>query len=128
VAASSIRGKERAMSTQQLAMPGVVVQRTGRGIVLVSIVAALFAGVLIGRETAPTPSQVTHPAALLSTIGNPSVGDARRAEMFGAMNGLTPPASIQPATRLDPRDVGSESSERLTEMFGAMNRLRQRSY
>ena len=115
------------MSTQQLLMPGdVIVHRNGRRIVVAaSIVTALFAGALVGRSTAPTtPQQIAHPAALLTRIGDPSVGDVRRAEMFHAMNGLQPTATIQPAIRLDPKDVSSENSARLAEMFRAMNGLR----
>ncbi len=111
------------MSTQPLLIPrGVTVQRSGRRIaVIASIAVALFAGTLIGRATAPDPpSLVAHPATLL-TVGNPSLGDARRAEMFRAMNGLLPTATIQPATRLDPKDVSSASSARRTEMLRAMS-------
>jgi hypothetical protein len=113
------------MSTQQLLIPrDATVQRSGRRIVVVtSIAAALFAGALIGRATAPDASSVAHPATLL-TVGSLSQADAGRAEMFRAMNGLLPTAIIQPATTLDPRDVSSASSARLDEMFRAMNGLR----
>ena len=113
------------MATQPLLIPrGVTVQRGGRRVAIItSIAVALFAGTLIGRATAPdTSSLVAHPATLL-TVGNLSQGDAGRAEMFGAMNGLLPTASIQPATRLDPKSVSSASSARLDEMFRAMNGL-----
>ena len=67
----------------------VIVHRRNRGIAAVSIVAALFVGTLIGRFDAPaTSSQVVRPATALSTIGASSLGDARRAEVFHAMNGL----------------------------------------
>ena len=114
------------MSTQPLLIPqGVEIQRSGRRIAIItSIAVALFAGALIGRATAPdTSSLVAHPATLLA-VGHLSEGDAGRAEMFRAMNGLLPTAIIQPATTLDPRDATSASSARLDEMFRAMNGLR----
>ena len=113
------------MSTQPLLIPqGVTVQQSGRRIAIItSIAVALFAGALIGRATAPDTSLVAHPATLL-TVGHLSQGDAGRAEMFRAMNGLLPTATIQPATRLDPKGVSSASSARLNEMFRAMNGLR----
>ena len=92
------------MSTQPLLIPqGVTVQQNGRRIAIItSIAVALFAGALIGRATAPdTSSLVAHPATLL-TVGHLSQGDAGRAEMFRAMNGLLPTATIQPATTARP--------------------------
>jgi hypothetical protein len=79
------------MSTQLLQAPGnVMVHRNGRRLaVAASVVAALFAGALVGRSTAPTTSSpAVRQATALSTIGESSLGDARRAEMFEAMNGL----------------------------------------
>ena len=114
------------MSTQPLLIPqGVTVQQNGRRIAIItSIAIALFAGALIGRATAPdTSSLVARPATLLQ-VGHLSQGDAGRAEMFRAMNGLLPTATIQPATSLDPKSVSSASSARLAEMFRAMNGLR----
>jgi hypothetical protein len=53
-----------------------------------SLAAALFVGTLIGRSTAPTAtSPLVRPVTEL-TLGESSTGDAGRAEMFGAMNGL----------------------------------------
>ena len=113
------------MSTQQLLIPrGATVQRSGRRIAIItSIAVALFAGTLIGRATAPDTSSVVAHAATLLTVGNLSQGDAGRAEMFGAMNGLLPTASIQPATRLDPKGGSPATSARLDERFRAMNGL-----
>ncbi len=68
-------------------------------------------------RSSPTPQRSL-------TIGHLSQGDAGRAEMFRAMNGLLPTAIIQPATTLDPSDVTPASSARLDEMFRAMNGLR----
>lgn len=113
------------MSTQQLLIPrGATVERSGRRIAVITAIAvALFAGTLIGRATAPDTSSLVTPATLL-TVGHLSQADAGRAEMFRAMNGLLPTATIQPATTLDPGDVSSASSARLNEMFRAMNGLR----
>jgi hypothetical protein len=79
------------MSTQQLLMPDkAIVHRSGRRIaVAASIVAALFAGGLVGRSTATTtPPLAIRPATALSILGASSPGDAGRAEMFRAMNRL----------------------------------------
>jgi hypothetical protein len=108
------------MSAQQLQMPGNVIgQRSGRRIaVAASIVAALFAGGLVGRSTATTSSSLgDRPATTLSSLGASSVGDARRVEMFAAMNELGTSA----IDSLEPTDVSPGSAR--AEMFRAMNRL-----
>ena len=78
------------MSTQSLQVQSPVIShRNGRRLAAVaSVAAALFVGTLIGRSTAPTASSpVVRPATQL-TLGESSSGDAARAEMFDAMNGL----------------------------------------
>lgn len=78
------------MSTQSLQVQRpVITHRNSRRLVAVaSVAAALFVGTLIGRSTAPTASSsVVRPATEL-TLGESSSGDAGRAAMFGAMNGL----------------------------------------
>ncbi|MEO8423279.1 MAG: hypothetical protein ABI595_05115 [Actinomycetota bacterium] len=109
------------MSTQQLQMPdSVIIHRSGRRLVVAaSIATALFAGALIGRETAPTTPSLGVRASTLSAIGALSLGDARRAEMLDAMNGLR--STRAPATQLNP-DVVSPGSAR-AEMFQALEAL-----
>jgi len=78
------------MSTQSLQVQQpVIAHRNGRRLVAVaSVAAALLVGTLIGRSTAPSASSsVVRPAAPL-TLGEASSGDAGRAAMFDAMNGL----------------------------------------
>lgn len=111
------------MSTQLLQVQRrTAVQGNGRRLVAAAAIAsALFVGALIGRSTAPTASSTAvRPATELSTLGESSAGDAGRAEMFRAMNGL----GAAPATGLDPKDVSSPNATRLDEMFRAMNGLR----
>jgi hypothetical protein len=111
------------MSTQLLEVQrSTAAQGNGRRLVATAaIAAALFVGALIGRSTAPTASSIAvRPATELSTLGESSAGDARRAEMFGVMNGL----GAAPAIGLDPKAVSSSTSTRLDEMFRAMNGLR----
>jgi hypothetical protein len=79
------------MSTQSLQVqrPVVTHRNSRRLVAAASVAAALFVGgLLIGRSTAPTTSSsVVRPATEL-TLGESSSGDAARAEMFDAMNGL----------------------------------------
>ena len=78
------------MSTRSLQVQSpVITHRNSRRLVAVaSVAAALFVGTLIGRSTAPTASPpVVRPAPEL-TLGESSSGDAGRAAMFHAMNGL----------------------------------------
>ena len=110
------------MSTQQLQVQKTTVsQENGRRLVAaVAIAAALFVGAVIGRSTAPaTPSTAVRATTALSELGEPSAGDAGRAEMFRTMNGL----GAAPAIGLDLKDVTSPTSMRMAEMFRAMNGL-----
>ena len=111
------------MSTQQLQVPRTTIaQENGRRFVAAAAIAvALFAGAVIGRSTAPVASSTAvRPATALLTLGESSAGDAGRAEMFRAMNGL----GAAPGIGLDPKDVTSPASARMNEMFRAMNGLR----
>jgi len=110
------------MSTQQLQVPRTRITReNGRRLVAAATIAvALFAGAVIGRSTAPVASPTAvRPATALLTLGESSAGDAGRAEMFQAMNGL----GAAPGIGLDPKDVTSATSARMNEMFRAMNGL-----
>ena len=78
------------MSTRSLQVQRpVITHRNSRRLVAVaSVAAALFVGTLIGRSTVPTASPpVVRPGPEL-TLGESSSGDAGRAAMFDAMNGL----------------------------------------
>jgi hypothetical protein len=110
------------MSTQQLQVQGSTIQDNGRRLVAAAaIAAALFVGAVVGRSTAPaTSSTAVRATTALVTLGEPSAGDAGRAEMFRAMNRL----GAAPAIGLDPSDVTSPNSTRLAEMYRAMNGLR----
>ena len=111
------------MSTQSLQVQrSTAGQGNGRRFVAAGVIAAaLFVGAMIGRSTAPaTSSTAVRPATELSTIGESSAGDARRAEMFTAMNGL----GAAPVSGLDPTTVSSPTSTRMDEMYRAMNGLR----
>jgi hypothetical protein len=114
------------MSTQAMQLTrDVIVQRSGRRVaVAASIVTALFAGTLVGRVTAPdSSSAVVRPATSLTTVGESSVGDVTRAEMFGAMNGLA--STAQPATELRSTGRASSDAQRRSEMFWAIDGLRR---
>ena len=78
------------MSTQSLQVQRpVITHRNSRRLVAVaSVAAALFVGTLIGRSTAPSASSPVVRQATELTLGESSSGDAGRAEMFAAMNGL----------------------------------------
>ena len=79
------------MSTQLLQVQrSTVAEGNGRRLVAAAAIAtALFVGALIGRWTGPTESSTAVGAVTeLSTLGESSAGDAGRAEMFAAMNGL----------------------------------------
>jgi hypothetical protein len=111
------------MSTQLLQVKRrTVAEGNGRRLVAAAVIAAaLFVGALIGRSTAPAASSTAVRAATeLAMPGESSSGDAGRAEMFRAMNGL----GVASATGLDPDIVSSPTSTRLDEMFRAMNGLR----
>jgi hypothetical protein len=78
------------MSTQSLQVqrPAITHRNSRRLVAAASVATALFVGALVGRSTAPTASSpIVRPATQL-TLGDSSAGDAGRAEMFGAMNGL----------------------------------------
>jgi hypothetical protein len=105
------------MSTQEMQLPGITVGRPVRRFGFVVLVAvALVAGGFVGRSTAPTEraQAIVRPATTLSELGVSSIGDARRAEMHAAMNGLA-------GTRLDPKSVGSTEARRIAQMYRAMN-------
>jgi hypothetical protein len=112
------------MSTQEMQIPRVAVDKPAirRLGFTVLVVVALAAGGFVGRSTAPTVrSQAdVRPATSLSELGISSVGDAHRAEMHAAMNGLAGTADA-PATRLDPKSVGSTGARRIAQMYRAMN-------
>ena len=113
------------MSTQEMQIPRISVERpAGRRFGFALVVAvALVAGGFVGRSTAPTEraQAIVRSATVLSDLGVTSSGDARRAEMHKAMNGIT--VARVPAIQLDPKSVGSSESLKRAQMYRAMNRL-----
>jgi len=111
------------MSTREMQVPRTLTGTTGskRAAAAALVIAALAVGAVVGRSTAPTAQvrEAVRPAtalagvgarslgdtarmqehlvmgeaAVLATTGEPSIGDARRAEIFQAMNGLSGPLS-----------------------------------
>jgi len=114
------------MSTQEMQVPQTWTGTTGskRAAAAALVVAALAVGAVVGRSTAPTAQvreavpatamtdvgtrsvgdtarALEHRAfaqtAVLATTGELSLGDARRAEMFAAMNDLSPVPAADPS-------------------------------
>jgi hypothetical protein len=119
--------KGETMSAQEMQLPGITVGRPAvrRFSFAVLIAVALVAGGFVGRSTAPTDrvQADVRPATALSGLGVSSIGDARRAEMHAAMNGILAGVARAPATRLDPKSVVSPESRRRARMYRAMNGL-----
>jgi hypothetical protein len=115
------------MSTQELQVPRITFGRPAvrRFGVATLVAVALVAGGFVGRSTAPTERAQAdvRPTIALSALGVSSIGDARRAEMHAAMNGILADTASAPATRSDPTSAVSPDARRRAEMYRAMNGL-----